>query len=337
MQEQDRNNRPKESASERWNNAGNQIFSREALNKMRSPEKLDTVLPITTPIGWMGLIAVAVTVVSVVIWSIFGSFTVKADGMGLIMDPSGMAMISVTSGGKIDELYIHTGDHVEKGDLIAHLAQAQEEAATRMAQYGPEMAASSRDVQSRVHEFDSRRYQQEAAEYVYSPYDGIVDEVLANEGDVVGTGAPVANVRISDGKTDLLGILYIPVDKGKRVQTGQTIQLAPNGADISQSGSLLATVRSVSQYPASLREIQKSLGNEQLAQWILQSQRSSVMEVTFELVKDDSDPSGYLWTSSVGEHHPITAGSFVTGSIIIERRPPIEKVFYKLSQWLRNR
>ena len=32
-----------------------------------------------------------------------------------------------------------------------------------------------------------------------------------------------------------------------------------------------------------------------------------------------------------------TAGSFVTGTVIIERRPPIEKVFYRLSQWLRNR
>jgi len=34
------------------------LFSRAALDKMRSPEKLDTLLPITTPIGWMGLAAV---------------------------------------------------------------------------------------------------------------------------------------------------------------------------------------------------------------------------------------------------------------------------------------
>ena len=47
-----------------------QIFSSEALNKMRSPEKLDEILPITTPITWMGLIAVAVSIFSV----IFGSF-----------------------------------------------------------------------------------------------------------------------------------------------------------------------------------------------------------------------------------------------------------------------
>ena len=163
-------------------------------------------------------------------------------------------------------------------------------------------------------------------------------EVLVAAGSVVGGGVPIVNVRVENTSGDLRGVLYIPVDKGgKRVEKGQTIQLAPNGVDVSQSGSLLGTVRSVSQYPVTPQTMHKNLGNEQLAQWIISTQQSSVMEVNFDLVRDPGSESGYLWTSSVGEHKPITAGSFVTGSIIIERRPPIEKVFYKLSQWLRGR
>lgn len=45
------------------------------------------------------------------------------------------------------------------------------------------------------------------------------------------------------------------------------------------------------------------------------------------LVKDPDSESGYLWTSVVGKHRPITAGSFCTATII-ERKPPIA-VFYK--------
>ena len=71
-----------------------QIFSQEALDKLRSPEKLDTMLPITTPISWMALTAILVLLFSVVLWSIFGAFTVKADGMGLIMDSAGVLNIS---------------------------------------------------------------------------------------------------------------------------------------------------------------------------------------------------------------------------------------------------
>ncbi len=82
--------------------------------------------------------------------------------------------------------------------------------------------------------------------------------------------------------------------------------------DVSQTGSLLGTVRSVSQYPVSVQNMQKTLGNEQLPSGFSPPQQSSLMEVSFDLVKDPSDKSGYLWTSQVGEHKPITAGSFVT-------------------------
>ncbi len=323
-------------AAERYAKDKN-IFSQEALDKMRSPEKLDTVLPITAPISWMGLIAVAVMLFAVVLWSIFGAFTVKADGMGLIMDPSGVVNVTSLSGGKLDKIYVHNGDQVKKGDRIAHIEQAQESAATRMAQYGPELATSGRDAMNRVQEFDMRRSQKNASEYITSSHDGTVDEILVTEGATVGGGTPICTLRVAGGGKDLKGVLYVPVDKGKRIKPGMTIQLAPNGVDVSQTGSLLGTVRSVSQYPVSVQAMQKRLGNDQLAQWILSAEKSAVMAVSFDLVKDDSSESGYLWTSSIGEHKPITAGSFCTGSIIIERKPPISKVFYKLSQWLRNR
>ena len=314
-----------------------QIFSQEALDKLRSPEKLDTMLPITTPLSWMGLIAVLVLLFAVVLWSIYGSFTVKADGMGLIMDSAGLMNISHTANGKIAHLYVTPGMRIKKGDLIAHMEQAQQSADTRMAQYGMGLASSDRDAMGRAYQYDAKRYQQDVAEDIYSDYDGIVDEVMVNVGTLVTAGTPICSVRMTQNREDMTGLLYIPVDKGKRVEPGMTIQLAPNGADVSQTGSLIGVVRGVSQYPVTIQGIQQHLGNAQLAQWILQAQNSSVMEVTFDLVKDADDKSGYLWTSKVGEHKPVTPGSFCSGSIIIERKPPIEKVFYKLSQWLRNR
>lgn len=314
-----------------------QIFSQEALDKLRSPEKLDTMLPITTPVSWIALIAILVLLFSVVLWSIYGAFTVKADGMGLIMDSAGVMNITHIANGKISHLYVRPGMPIHKGDLIAHMEQAEQSADTRMAQYGMGLASNDRDAMGRAYQYDAKRYQQDVAEDIYSDYDGIVDEVMVDVGSMITAGTPICSVRMTQNREDLTGLLYIPVDKGKRIQPGMTIQLSPNGADVSQTGSLIGVVRSVSQYPMTIQGIQQHLGNAQLAQWILQAQNSSVMEVVFDLVKDSDDKSGYLWTSHVGEHKPITAGSFCTGSIIIERKPPIEKVFYKLSQWLRSR
>lgn len=315
----------------------NKIFSREALNKLRSPEKLDTLLPITTPINWMALIAIGILLFSVVLWSIFGAFTVKVDGMGMIMDSAGVVNVSHISDGKIKQIYVHSGSKIKKGDLIARMEQPVQDADTRMAQYNIALSQSDRDAMSRASEHDAKKTQELVNEYIYSDYDGIVDEVMVETGSIINVGTPICSIRRTQNRDELTGVLYIPVEQGKRVETGMSIQLAPNGVDASQSGWLLGVVRSVSQYPTSTTAMSKVLGNEQLVQYILNNERGAVMEVKFDLVKDENSESGYLWTSFVGQHKPITAGSFCTGSIIIDRVPPIEKVFYKVSQWLRSR
>lgn len=312
------------------------IFSRAALDKLRSPEKLDMLLPITTPIGWMALFAIALLLISVALWSVFGSFTVRADGMGLIMDSGGFANVTHLTGGEITHIYVREGSEIKKGDLIARMEQAEQSADTHIAKYGPELAESMRDTIGRVYQYRAKQYQQEISRDVISDFDGVVNEVLVHEGSVIGRGTPICTVRLTQKRSDMIGVLYVPVDKGKRIEPGQTIQLVPNGVDAQESGSLVGVVRTVSDYPVSLQSIEKQLGNPQLAEWILR-QEGAVMEVTFGLVKDASSPSGLLWTSFVGDQKPVTPGSFVTGSVIVERRPPIEKVFYRISQWLRSR
>lgn len=312
------------------------IFSRAALDKLRSPEKLDMLLPITTPIGWIGLIAIGLLLISVAIWSVFGSFTVRADGMGLIMDSGGFVNITHLAGGKVTHIYVREGNKVKKGDIVARMEQADQSADTHMAKYGAQLAESMRDTVGMVHQYRVKQYQHEISRDVISDFDGVIDEVLVREGSVIGRGTPLCTVRLTQKRSDMIGVLYVPVDKGKRIEPGQTIQLVPNGVDPQESGSLVGVVRTVSDYPISLQSAEKQLGNPQLAEWILR-QEGAVMEVTFGLVKDSSSPSGLLWTSFVGEHKPVTPGSFCMGSVIVERRPPIEKVFYRVSQWLRSR
>lgn len=315
----------------------NKIFSQEALQKLRSPEKLDMLLPITTPMNWMALIVIGVLIFSVILWSVFGAFTIKVDGMGMIMDSAGIVNVTHTTAGKIDQIYVHYGSEVKKGDLIARMEQPSQDADTVMTQYNISLAQNDRDAMSRVSEYEAKKSQEVVSKYIYSDYDGVVDEIMVGNGSIVNAGAPICSIRRIQGRNDLSGVLYIPIEQGKRVEPGMSIQLAPNGTDISQSGSLLGIVRSVSQYPVSVAGMSNSLGNDQLVQYILTNEKGAVMEIKFDLVKDETSESGYLWTSSVGKHKPITAGSFCTGSIIIDRVPPLQKVFYKFSQWLRNR
>lgn len=316
---------------------GSKLFSRAALDKLRSPDRLDALLPITTPIGWMGLLAVGLLLLSIVIWSIFGSLTVRADGVGMIIDYGGVTDISHVTGGKVASVYVREGSQIKKGDLIARLEQSDQSADTNIAKFESELASNMRDTSSQVYQYRAKLYKQQMARDVTSDYDGIVDEVMVRKGSIIGSGSPICTVRLTQKNADLMGVLYVPVDKGKRIETGQTIQIVPSGVDAQESGSLVGVVRTVSSYPVSLKSVEQQVGNPELSQHLMDSGQGAVMEVRFILVRDENSPSGYLWTSVVGHHKPVSAGSFCKGSIIIERRPPIEKVFYKISQWLRNR
>ena len=77
------------------------IFNPKALEKLRSPDKLDSMIRITGPVGWMGLATVALLCFAIVLWSVYGSFTEKAEGYGLILDSAGVVNISHTVSGKV--------------------------------------------------------------------------------------------------------------------------------------------------------------------------------------------------------------------------------------------
>lgn len=313
------------------------LFSEEALEKLRSPDRLDMMLPIASPVAWVILVAVGVFLFSVLVWSIFGAFTVTATGMGLLMDSAGVVNVYNNATGKVEDIYVRTGTQVKAGDLIARVSQVDKEAAARLKQQGVWLAASDRDAKSRVHDFDTEQYEKNATGAIYSDYNGIVDEVMVNRGEMVSGGKPICTVRCTERSDELIGLLYIPMENGKRVEPGMTIQLSPNNVDVTESGNLVGVVRSVSQYPVTGQSVEKNLGNREFAQWISNQQGSALLEVRFSLVEDKSSPSGYLWTSVTGKQKTISPGVFCTGSIVIERDPPIEKVFYKISQWLRNR
>jgi hypothetical protein len=130
--------------------------------------------------------------------------------------------------------------------------------------------------------------------------------------------------------------MYVSAESGKKIEPGMVAQLVPSGADQQEDGSLMGVVRGVSLYPASTGGIMKTLGNADVVNWILQKMDGAVMEIRVDLVKDPKSPSGYLWSSTVGQHKPLTVGTICTGSIVTNRQPPLSRIFKKLSQWIRN-
>ncbi|MDR2528978.1 MAG: HlyD family efflux transporter periplasmic adaptor subunit [Synergistaceae bacterium] len=314
-----------------------EIFNQEALSRLRSPEELDKVIQVTQPVAWMALVTLFILAASIVVWSIFGVMSVSVDSVGMILDPAGVVNIYHDTSGKISEVLARPGNRVRKGDVVAKLAlpaMMNDIIKTRQ----DIMRSTNQDqVEGGVSQFDSLMNVWYYSFNVVSTFDGIVTEVKVNVGDVVSPGSTsICSIRLDQNRQDMIAVMYVPAESGKKIEPGMVARLAPSGADQQEDGSLMGVVRRVSLYPASTNGIMKTLGNSDVVNWIMQKMGGAVMEVRIDLVKDSKSPSGYLWSSSVGKHRPITVGTICTGSIVTDRQPPLGRIFKKLSQWLRN-
>ncbi|MDP7456715.1 MAG: NHLP bacteriocin system secretion protein [Alphaproteobacteria bacterium] len=135
------------------------LFRDEAIKNLRSPEQLDTVLRLTSPIGWLSLAVLFVIIAIVTIWGVVGSVPVQVKGMGVFLDRGGVVYsVIAPAAGRIDAIDVKVGQVVTKGTRLAVLSLPNREAQLRDArrtleslqgQYDRQLVFSGKDVESR--------------------------------------------------------------------------------------------------------------------------------------------------------------------------------------------
>ncbi len=100
------------------------IFRKVSLERLSSPDQLDELVRVTTPKGWIALIAVGVLIVFAIIWGIVGEIPTKVYGTTKLVRGSGIAQIVAPVSGRVVDIAVREGDTVYKGQIIATIAQA---------------------------------------------------------------------------------------------------------------------------------------------------------------------------------------------------------------------
>ncbi len=313
------------------------LFTEESLKKLKTPDRLDALLPVTSSVSWMGLVALGIMVLSVVIWSIFGALIIKVEGVGLLLDAKGVIRVVSPSAGWVDSVNVAPNSVVKGDDVLVNVRMPEYMSDQQHSRSSMGETQSEREAANQLNAYNVNELKQYFFGLVCAPCNGIVGEVNVREGDFVQAGTTVCTVRNNEGKNDIHGVFYVQALEGKKILPGMTIQLVPSGFDGIDDGQLLGVVRSVSDYPVSATSVIASTGNDAVAQAILSQLKNAVVEVKFDLVKDATNDSGYLWTVKRNTGKKLTAGSMVSGFVVTDRKPPIEKVFYKISNWLRTR
>lgn len=61
------------------------IFRKEALERLYSPEQLDRLMPITNPRGWLALAGIGLFLLAAILWGFFGSIPLTVEGHGALV------------------------------------------------------------------------------------------------------------------------------------------------------------------------------------------------------------------------------------------------------------
>jgi HlyD family secretion protein len=99
------------------------IFRKVALERLSSPEQLDQLLEVTTPIGWVALAAVGALLAAGMVWGLFGSIPTLAPGEGILLRRGGVMDLVAMAGGQVDDVLVRVGDVIEKGQRVASIRQ----------------------------------------------------------------------------------------------------------------------------------------------------------------------------------------------------------------------
>lgn len=109
------------------------LFRQASLERLSSPERLDTLLEVTTPRAWIALAALVAILAAAIIWGVFGTVPDTIAGRGLLVRKAGLLNVESGAAGVVRDLHVSVGDEVAPGQTIGRLFQADVEDGIRQA------------------------------------------------------------------------------------------------------------------------------------------------------------------------------------------------------------
>ena len=270
------------------------LYRKSALERISSPDQLDKVLKVTSPMSWLALLGITLIVVVTVIWSIVGSIPMVISTKGIISSPVGSNAVYIQEAGTVVSVRVRTGDEIHHGDLVLTYKNASNEVLS-----------------------------------VYSNQAGTVAGLVANLDDTLNPGSEIIRVTPNVPSSQMV-VCYVPLAQAKKLERGMRVNVLLDSLDSTSYGNMVARVINIDTYAASSAGMAAVLGTGNNLDATFTS-NGPVVAVACELATDPSTVSGYWWSNEKGAGVTVSNGSLITAKIVTEEVAPISKLFSKIS------
>lgn len=100
------------------------VFRKSAIDRLSSPDRLDSMLKVTTPLSWVGIAAAAALAVAVIFWSLTGSIPTTISAPGFLVSSYNTNTIFSGVAGTVSQVMVEPGYEVKPGDPVASVTCA---------------------------------------------------------------------------------------------------------------------------------------------------------------------------------------------------------------------
>lgn len=250
-----------------------QLFRKVALERMSSPEQLDTLMQVTAPRSWLALLGLTSLLIIAVVWGFVGRIPTELSSSAILLYQGGIKNIVSQTTGQVMDLSIRAGDVVNQGEVIAEIGNPAQDMVTQ----------------------------------ILSPYDGRILELKAAEGGFVTPGGSLASLEFAGTGAALEALLYLPSNQSVAVRPGMPVRITLTNS--SQAQVVHGLVASVGQFPASYAGILNQVGSEELALMLATHPQAVEVRVALAQPAPGQEPlrSGLLGSAAIviGEQRPI--------------------------------
>lgn len=112
---------PKPSSTQDSSQGG--LFRKSAVAKSASPDKLDQLVKIVPPLGWVLLWTIVGILIAALAWGIFGQIPDTVEGRGLLLKGGRLETVGATGSGQVTDILVSRNQEIQAGDPVAKVEQ----------------------------------------------------------------------------------------------------------------------------------------------------------------------------------------------------------------------
>lgn len=229
------------------------VFRQVSLDRLSSPEQLDTLMQVTSSRSWLAFLALASLLVVAVYWGVAGNIPLQIAAPTILLNSGGIKNVVALQDGLVSQMFVEAGDVVAKGQTIAEVVPLG----------------------------------QETPVAVTSPFDGRILELHTGVGALVARGGTLANLEFVGDDVQLEAPIYLSPEAARSVAVGMPVKIVPHSQ--AQPGmALTGRVVAISDFPQSQASVLRTLGSPELAQTLVGSR--TPIEVRVAISRDDYAP-----------------------------------------------